>query len=145
MHMYSLINHSYQLLGYCLSSICSWWYQGELGFCCKEAEPCINVYGRVWLYINKENKMKEVFGRNVNIVLLVIYEKLECLASLQLISNWVYCTKVVKLKLCIAFMINRELRLNSHQRYFRCKLLRELFSPHNHKKLVHNPLLNFSV
>ena len=21
-------------------------------FCCKEAEPCINVYGRVWLYIN---------------------------------------------------------------------------------------------
>ena len=37
--------------GYCLSSICNWWYQGELGFCCREAEPCINVYGHVWLYI----------------------------------------------------------------------------------------------
>ena len=36
--------------GYFLSSICNWWYQGELGFCCKEAEPCINVYGHVWLH-----------------------------------------------------------------------------------------------
>ena len=43
--------------GYCLSSICNWWYQGELGFCCKEAEPCINVYGRVWLYIYNQIKM----------------------------------------------------------------------------------------
>ena len=30
----SLINHSIQLLVYCLSSICNWWYQRELGFCC---------------------------------------------------------------------------------------------------------------
>ena len=48
--MYSLIHHSNQLLVYCISSICNWWYQGELGFCCRDAEPCINVYGRVWLY-----------------------------------------------------------------------------------------------
>ena len=46
------LNKSFKsTVGYCLSSICNWWYQGELGFCCKEAEPCINVYGRVWLYI----------------------------------------------------------------------------------------------
>ena len=35
---------------YCISLICNWWYQGELGFCCKKAEPCINIYGHVWLY-----------------------------------------------------------------------------------------------
>ena len=37
------------------------------------------------------------------------------------------------------------LRPNSHLRFFRRELLRELFSPHNRKKWVHNPLLNFSV
>ena len=31
---------------YCFTSICNWWYQGELGFCWREAELCINVYGR---------------------------------------------------------------------------------------------------
>ena len=36
---------------YCLTSICNWWYQGELGFCCKEAELCITVYGHVCVYI----------------------------------------------------------------------------------------------
>ena len=48
---YLLINYSIQLLVYCLSPICNWWYQGELGFCCIQAEPCINVYGRIWLYM----------------------------------------------------------------------------------------------
>ena len=37
------------------------------------------------------------------------------------------------------------LRLNSHLRFFRRELLRELFSPRNRKKWVDNPLLNFSV
>ena len=36
-------------------------------------------------------------------------------------------------------------RLNSHLWFFRRELLRELFSPCNSKKWVHNPLLNFSV
>ena len=26
---------------YCFPSICNWWYQGEVAFCCKEGEPCI--------------------------------------------------------------------------------------------------------
>ena len=38
-----------------------------------------------------------------------------------------------------------NIRLNSHLRFFRRELLHELFSPRNHKKWVHNPLLNFSV
>ena len=38
-----------------------------------------------------------------------------------------------------------SLRLNSHLRFFRRELLRELFSPRNRKKWVDNPLLNFSV
>ena len=38
-----------------------------------------------------------------------------------------------------------DLRLNSPLRFFRHELLRELFSPRNRKKWVHNPLLNFSV
>ena len=36
-------------------------------------------------------------------------------------------------------------RLNSHLRFFRRELLCELFNPCNHKKWVHNSLLNFSV
>ena len=40
---------------------------------------------------------------------------------------------------------DRRVRLNSPLRFFRRELLRELFSPHNHKKWVHDPLLNFSV
>ena len=35
--------------------------------------------------------------------------------------------------------------VNSHLRFIRRELLRELFSPRNHKKWVHNPLLNYSV
>ena len=44
-----LVNHT---CCYCFTSICNWWYQGELGFCCREAEPCTNVYGRVCVYTN---------------------------------------------------------------------------------------------
>ena len=40
--------------------------------------------------------------------------------------------------------MNRAVRLNLHLRFFRRELLRELFSPRNRKKWVHNPLLNFS-
>ena len=36
-------------------------------------------------------------------------------------------------------------RLNSHVRFFRRELLRDLFSPRNCKKWVGYPLLNFSV
>ena len=38
------------IAGLLFSSICNWWYQGELGFCCRLAEPCIYVYGRVCHY-----------------------------------------------------------------------------------------------
>ena len=37
------------------------------------------------------------------------------------------------------------LKVHSRLRFIRRDLLRGLFSPHNYKKLVHNPLLNFSV
>ena len=36
---------------YCFTSICNWWYQEELGFCCREAEPCKTIYGRVCVYM----------------------------------------------------------------------------------------------
>ena len=48
------------MLVYCLSPICNWGYQGELGFCCIWAELCINVYGRVWLYTRENSKTKDV-------------------------------------------------------------------------------------
>ena len=32
------------------SLICNWWYKGALGFCCREAEPCINVNDCVCVY-----------------------------------------------------------------------------------------------
>ena len=35
---------------HCFQSICNWWCLGELGFCCKEAEPCITVHGCVCVY-----------------------------------------------------------------------------------------------
>ena len=38
-----------------------------------------------------------------------------------------------------------SLRVHSHLRFIRRELLHQLFSPHNHKKWVHNPLQNFSV
>ena len=38
-----------------------------------------------------------------------------------------------------------SIRVHSHLRFIRRELLHELFSPRNHEKLVHNPLLNFSV
>ena len=37
------------------------------------------------------------------------------------------------------------LMIYSHLRFARHELLHELFSPCNHKKWVHNPLLNFSI
>ena len=50
--------------GYCISSICNWWYQGELGYGCREAEPYINVYGRVWLYTNNKLPDETDHGNN---------------------------------------------------------------------------------
>ena len=47
--------------------------------------------------------------------------------------------------LVIVIKTTFSFRLNSQLRFFRRELLREPFSPHNHKKWVHNPLLNFSV
>ena len=38
-----------------------------------------------------------------------------------------------------------SVKVHSKLRFVRHGLLRELFSPHNHNKWVHNPLLNFSV
>ena len=38
-----------------------------------------------------------------------------------------------------------SIRVHSHLRFIRRELLHELFSPRNHEKLAHNPLLNFSV
>ena len=43
------------------------------------------------------------------------------------------------------FAQSRRLRVHSHLRFIRRELLRELFSPCNHEKWVHNPLLDFSV
>ena len=48
----SFFNKSFKsIAGLLFSSICNWWYQGELGFCCRLAEPCINVYGHVCHYV----------------------------------------------------------------------------------------------
>ena len=37
------------------------------------------------------------------------------------------------------------LMVHSHLKFIRHELLRELFSPHNHEKWMHNSSLNFSV
>ena len=60
----SFFNKSFKsTASFCLSSICNWGYQGELGFCCRLAEPCINVYGRVWHYTCKTETLGSLYSQ----------------------------------------------------------------------------------
>ena len=39
----------------------------------------------------------------------------------------------------------KDFKVHSHLQFSRCELLRELFSPRNRKKWLHNPFLNYSI
>ena len=57
-----LINKPNQLLVKCISSICNWWHQGELGFCCrgrtmhKHLWACLALYMCVKSFIDTSNQ-----------------------------------------------------------------------------------------
>ena len=67
---------------YCFPSICNWWYQGELGFCCRDAETCINIYGRfcvyndAWFYIPKDKILYLVVWLFTNNFLLKDFQQI---------------------------------------------------------------------
>ena len=97
-----------------------------------------------WIFLFSRSKASDA---NIAITANVVYLcKPQTAASFVLYVMISAISNSIKiLNMFVTFYSFSSIRLNSHLRFFRRELLRELFRPHNRNKWLHNTLLNFSV